>query len=191
MKPTDRYPNTSVISVYQSLWKNMLLVAVGLAWGVGGYFIFTDPSTDWPTKVAGGLLPLIFFQTGALIIAIVTLFQYICRTPYLIIHEDRLEIYDLRKRTYHIVYFADIKGFRLIKINSIKYIAIDYKNLPLIHKLDESSASRQKMMKLNFDITGAAENIAVHNLTIKGKALCDILNQRREAYSDKDIIPEK
>ena len=56
MKPTDRYPNTSVISVYQSLWKNMLLVAVGLAWGVGGYFIFTDPSTDWPTKVAGGLL---------------------------------------------------------------------------------------------------------------------------------------
>ena len=41
MKPTDRYPNTSVISVYQSLWKNMLLVAVGLAWGVGGYFIFT------------------------------------------------------------------------------------------------------------------------------------------------------
>lgn len=190
MKLTDKYSNTSVISVYQSLWKNMLLVVVGLAWGVGGYFIFTDPYTDWPTKVAGGLLPLLLFPTCALIIAIVTLYQYICRTPYLIIHEDRLEIYDLRKRTYHIVNFANVEGFRLIKINSIKYIAIDYKTVPLPHKLDESSTSRQKMMKVNFDITGAAENIAVHNLTMKGTTLCDILNKRRKAYSDKGIIPE-
>lgn len=60
MKLTDNNLNTSEICVYQSLWKGMLLVAVGLAFGVCGYFIFTDPSTDWPTKVFGGILPFLF-----------------------------------------------------------------------------------------------------------------------------------
>ena len=43
MKHTDIKLHQTEIRIYQSLWKNMLLVAVGLAFGVGGYFYLHRP----------------------------------------------------------------------------------------------------------------------------------------------------
>jgi len=60
------------IRIYQSLRKNMLWAILCFVFALGGYFILTDASTSWPTKVLGGGLGIIFFGGGGL-------FQF---TPY-------------------------------------------------------------------------------------------------------------
>ncbi len=92
-------------------------------------------------------------------------------------HEDRLELYIQVKGTYHTIYFTDVKRFRLIKIQSTKLIAVDYKITSLIHKVDKSSASTQRMMTFNFAVSGAIEGLPAENLTMNGKKICDILNE--------------
>lgn len=174
MKLNDK----NAIRIYHSLWKNLLLIIGCLAFTIGGCLIVKNPYTDWPTKVFGGFLSIIFFGGGGILIAVVTLYNRLRQIPFLIIHEGRLELYELRKKTYHTVNFADVKRFRFLKDHSPKMIAIDYLAAPLIHKFDDSSELKQKLMALNFHETGAIENIAVHNLTMKGQKICDILNER-------------
>ncbi len=61
-------------------------------------------------------------------------------------------------------------------------IAVDYKTAPLIHKFDGASDLKQNIMNFNFNEIGAIENIPVHNLTMKGKDICDILNRRLNCW---------
>ena len=164
------------IRIYQSLRKNMLWAILCFVFALGGYFILTDASTSWPTKVLGGVLGMIFFGGGGLFLFLSTLYNRIRQTPLLIIHEDRLELYVQVKGTYHNINFADVKRFRLIKIQSTKLIAVDYKITSLIHKVDKSSASTQRMMTFNFAVSGAIEGFPADNLTMNGKKICDILN---------------
>ncbi|EFA91023.1 hypothetical protein HMPREF0650_1228 [Hoylesella buccalis ATCC 35310] len=165
------------IRIYQSLRKNMLWAILCFVFALGGYFILTDASTSWPTKVLGGVLGMIFFGGGGLFLFLSTLYNRIRQTPLLIIHEDRLELYVQVKGTYHNINFADVKRFRLIKIQSTKLIAVDYKITSLIHKIEKSSASTQRMMTFNFAVSGAIEGFPADNLTMNGKKICDILNE--------------
>lgn len=164
------------IRIYQSLRKNILLAILCFVFASGGYFILTDASTSWPTKVFGGGLGIIFFGGGGLFLILSTVYNRIRQIPLIIIHEDRLELYEQVKGTYHTIYFTDVKRFRLIKIQSIKLIAVDYKVTSLIHKIEESSALTQRIMVLNFDVSGAIEGLPAENLTMNGKKICDILN---------------
>ena len=148
----------------------------------GGYFILTDASTSWPTKVLGGVLGMISFGGSGLFltffnILISTVYNRIRQIPLIIIHEDRLELYIQVKGTYHTIYFTDVKRFRLIKIQSTKLIAVDYKVTSLIHKIEKSSPFTQRMMIFNFDVSGAIESLLADNLTMNGKKICDILNE--------------
>jgi len=61
MKQTNRQTNEAVIRIYQSLWKNMLLGILCLAFAVGGYSIIKDEECNLVTKVLGGWLNVIFF----------------------------------------------------------------------------------------------------------------------------------
>lgn len=164
------------IRIYQSLRKNMLWAILCFVFASGGYFILTDASTSWPTKVFGGVLGMIFFGGGGLFLILSTFYNRIRQTPLLIIHEDRLELYEQVKGTYHTIHFADVERFRLIKIQSTKLIAVDYKVTPLIHKMEKSSAFKQRMMTFNFDVSRAIESLPAENLTMNGKKICDILN---------------
>lgn len=165
------------IRVYQSLWKNMLLVIGCLALVFGGCTIIRI-SDFWVTKVFGGWLCVAFFGCRGLFIFIVTLYNRIHHAPVLTIYENRLEIHEQIKGVNYIVNFADVKGFRLIKVKSVKMIAIDYEPTTLTHKIEEASKVKQQMMIYNLKKTGAIENIAVHNLTMRGKDICDLLNVR-------------
>ncbi|WP_276893063.1 STM3941 family protein [Hallella bergensis] len=165
------------IRIYQSLRKNILLAILCFVFALGGYFILTDASTSWPTKVFGGGLVIIFFGGGGLFLFLSTLYNRIRQIPLLIIHEDRLESYEQVKGTYHTIYFTDVKRFRLIKIQSTKLITVDYKVTPLIHKIEKSSAFTQRIMALNLDVSGAIEGLPAENLTMNGKKICDILNE--------------
>ncbi len=179
MKLTDK---NSEIRIYHSAWKNTLLAVCCLAFAIVGYFIMIDPTTKWPTKVFGGILNMIFFGCGSAFFFVIASYKRIRRIPFLTIYADRLEIYKQRNGGYHTVNYADVKTFRLVKIHSSKMIAVDYKVVPLIHKFEEASDLKQSIMHLSFNETGTIENIPVHNLTMKGKEICDILNHRLENW---------
>jgi phosphoribosylformylglycinamidine synthase len=177
MKQADKTEMTE-IRIYQCLWKNMLWAVGCFAFAAGGYLIVKDIYADWPTKVFGGWLSIIFFGGGGLFLILTTLYNKIRHIPLLIIYEDRLELYEQRKGTYRAIHFADVKRFRLIKIHSTKLIAVDYKVTPLIHKVEESSGFMQRLMAFNFKVSGAIESLPADNLTMKGKEICGILNGR-------------
>lgn len=149
-----------------------------MVFAIGGYLIMTAPSTKWPTKIFGGLLNMIFFGCGSMLFIIMASYKSFRRIPFLIIHENRLEIYKQHDNRYYTINYADVKEFRLINCHSSKMITVDYKTISLIHKFEKSSDFKQRLMAFNFKETGAIENIPVHNLTMKGKEICDLLNSR-------------
>lgn len=136
-----------------------------------------------------GWLSVIFFGGGGLILGVTTLYNAINRIPYLIIYDDRVEQYVQFKAGYNTIYLADIKSFRLIKINSTMQIAIDYKDPYLLKKMKSRSTSGivKKLMAFNFYVTGAIETIYVSNLIMKENDICNLLNERlkRQKISDE------
>lgn len=186
MKPTDNESTKKEIKIYQSLWKNMFLAIGCFAFAVGGCMIIRDYYCNSVTKILGGWCSAIFFGGGGLFLTITTLYNRIRHIPFLIIHEDRLELYKQCKGSYYNIYFTDVRNFRLISLYSSKMIAIDYKNTPLIHKVKESSDFKQNLISYNFKVTGAIENIPAHNLTMKGKEICNLLNICLKRYCKKE-----
>ena len=104
MKQTDK--NIKEIRIYHSLWKNILLTVGCFAFAAGGYFILHDANTSWPTKVFGGIGSMVFFGCGGMLMFMMTLYNITTHIPFLIIHDDRLDIYEQRKRTYRTIYFS-------------------------------------------------------------------------------------
>lgn len=147
---------------------------------IGGIFIISDDDCNVVTKILGGLGSVLFFGTGGLSVLSATIYNRIRHIPFLIIHEDRMEQYVQLKGTFHTVYFRDVERFRLIKVTSTRQIAIDYKPVPIIRKINaqESSNLTKASMVCNFKQTGAIETIAVFNLTMSGKDICNVLNER-------------
>lgn len=182
MKQTDK-TNIKEIRIYHSLWKNMLLTIGCFVFAASGYFILHDANTSWPTKVFVGIGSMIFFGCGGMFVFLMTLYNITTHIPFLIIHDDRLDIYEQRKRTYRTIYFKDVERFRQISIYSNNYIAIDYYAKPLKRKMEEASYLTQRMMKFNVSVSGSIESFPVQNLTMSGKAICNILNNRMKICS--------
>ena len=180
MKQTDK--NIKEIRIYHSLWKNILLTVGCFTFAVGGYFILHDANTSWPTKVFGGIGSMVFFGCGGMLMFMMTLYKTTTHIPFLIIHDDRLDIYEQRKRTYRTIYFKDVERFRLISIYFNNYIAIDYCTKPLMRKMENTSCLTQRMMKFNVSVSGAIESILVQNLTMRGKEICNTLNNRMKIW---------
>lgn len=95
----------------------------------------------------------------------------------LIIYKDKLEFYVLFRGTYYTINFADVERFRVTRIFGSKQITIDYKTSPLANKYEEASSFRQSFLKFNLNVLGAIESIPAEGLTMRGKDICDILNE--------------
>lgn len=168
------------IKIYQSLWKNLLLVICCVIFAIGAIFIIADDSCKIMTKVCGGWLGVIFFGGGRLFICVTTFYNSIRHIPYLILYKDRVEIYVQFKGTYKVVKFEDVKFFRLIKMHHVKYIAIEYKTKYISQKMESPETSNfiKKLMVFNLQLIGSIEAILVSNLTMRGNEICDMLNER-------------
>lgn len=70
------------IKIYQSLWKNLLLVICCVIFAIGAIFIIADDSCKIMTKVCGGWLGVIFFGGGGLFICVTTFYNSIRHIPY-------------------------------------------------------------------------------------------------------------
>ena len=73
------------IKIYQSLWKNLLLVICCVIFAIGAIFIIADDSCKIMTKVCGGWLGVIFFGGGGMFICVTTFYNSIRHIPYLIL----------------------------------------------------------------------------------------------------------
>lgn len=168
------------IKIYQSYWKNLLLILTCMLFTVGGIYIIADESCKLVTKIIGGWLSVIFFGGGGLFLCVTTLYNSIRHIPYLIIYEDRVEQYIQWKATYYRIYFADVQMFRLIKVSHSMQIAVDYKSTHLKKKMKSKATSNiiKKLMTFNFFISGAIETIFVSNLTMKEEDIYRLLNER-------------
>lgn len=168
------------IKIYQSLWKNLLLVICCMFFAIGAIFIIADDSCKIMTKICGGWLGAMFFGGGGLFLCVTTFYNSIRRIPYLIIYKDRVEIYVQLKGIYKVVKFADVKSFRLIKVHHTRYIAVDYKTKYISQKMESPETSNfiKKLMAFSLQLTGSIEAILTLNLTMKGNEICDMLNER-------------
>lgn len=143
----------SEIKIYQSVWKHMLVAIACLGCAIGAWLMVTSTGSSGPAKVAG-CVGVIFFGGGGLLYATTTLYNWMRHIPFFIIYENRVEIYQPFKLTYHTIPLADVKRFRLITINSVKFIAVDYTTASLTHKLAKTSSLKHRMMAFNVEASG-------------------------------------
>lgn len=174
--------NIAETKIYQSIWKNMLLVVACFLFVALACIMIQDDtySIRWPGSKLVGWIGLVFFGVGGIVIFVATVYNRIRHIPLLVIYEDRLELYVQSKGKYQVINFADVSRFRLIKFRSAKMITIDYKNGAIKRKYKESSAFRRWLMDFNFMTVGAMEAIPAHNLTMKGEDLFNLLNKHLE-----------
>jgi hypothetical protein len=164
------------IKIYQSFWKNLLLIMGCILFVVGGGYIISGPSRI-VTRIIGGWLCVVFFGGGGLFLCVTVLLNSVRHIPYLIIYKDRVELYVLLKANYDTIYFADVQRFRLIKIGYSKQVAIDYKATFLSKKIKSSSTILRRLMLFNMQVVGAVESFAISNLTMKGKEIYRLLEE--------------
>ncbi len=179
MKHGDIQMNEMEIRIYHSLWRNMLTVIIGLVCAVVcGWILLCEDCPLW-VKVVSGWMGVIFFGGGGLLMLVALIYNSVHRIPYLIIHEDRLDIWIQTRFRYYTVNFKDVRRFRLQKLGLLpNAIAIDYLSKPFHSKMDKSSGLMRKLMSFNVLMTGAAENISTADLTMNSREICDILNAR-------------
>lgn len=179
MKQSRIQINETGIWIYRSLWKDLLLAICCLAFAAGGCYILKNDDAPFFIKIIAGWLNVIFFGGGGLLLLLSTLYNRFRHIPLLIIYDDRVEQYVLLKRTYQTIKFEDVKGFHLI--NS-KMISVDYKEESLQQKFENSSGFMQRLMSLNLMVAGTVDAISTDNLTMKGKDICNILNERLKRF---------
>lgn len=63
------------IKIYQSLWKNLLLVICCMLFAIGAIFIIADDNCKIITKICGGWLGVMFFGVGGLFICVTTFYN--------------------------------------------------------------------------------------------------------------------
>lgn len=166
------------IRVYQSLWKNLLLATISIAFAFVGVLMLQDVHIDMSKRLIAGWGGIIFFGGCGILIFFGTLYNRIRHIPLLIIYDDRVCMYVQLKGTYQTIMFSDVKRFCLKKYKSTQLITIDYKAKPMRQKMEKSSWLKNSVMALNLKVAGSIEGIPCDNLTMKGNALYELLNKR-------------
>ena len=170
------------IRIYQSLWKNLLLAIISIAFALVGLLMVQDAHiashADMTKRLVAGWGSMIFFGGGGILIFLDTLYNRIRHVPLLIIYEDRVCMYVQLKGAYQTILFSDVKRFRMKKYMSTKMITIDYKAEPMRQKMEKASWLKNNVMALNLKVVGSVEGIPCDNLTMKANALYELLNKR-------------
>lgn len=167
------------IEIYHSIFKTTILFVVAQLFTVPAIYFLFNPDLDFNKKILFWSAILLFGVTALFVLGIAV--YYRCRhIPYLIIYEDRLEIYVHLKRKYKVIPFSDVKNFRIIKIERTKQITIDFKSDLIHNKYQKNSKSKLKsaILAFNYITVGAFETIPVDMLTMKGNDIYRILNDR-------------
>ena len=188
---TQNQSSGSEIKIYDSLWKWMLMFFFSLIFvSIGVFFIYKGKGS---LELYGCI---IFLGAGGIFILAYPLYCRIRKIPFLIIEDDCLAMYVYLKRSYRIIRFEDVKGFRLIKFYLVKnhspqqHITIDYNRKVLSRKIKESETSwfKRILLKMSLSLAGTIDSILVDNLTMKADTILEILNERLSKFKENSKI---
>ena len=161
------------ISVYHSLWKSGLLVAVCFGFAaIGIYILIASPESS---RIMAGL-GVLFFGIGGLFVLWLMLKERITHAPYYIITDKSL-IMNSGLKPFE-VHFADVECFFLTKVGTTKMIGIQYKRDVELQKFEDASKAGRIVRRFNKSVAGSHEAFPAYDLTIKPSDLCEILNER-------------
>lgn len=161
------------ISVYHSLWKGGLTVAIQFGFAALGVYAFTH--THGFHRILAWLWTLTFTIAGILRLWLF-LKERITRTPYYLITDDRIIVTPLTKK--YEIHFADVQRFFLTKAGHQTMVGIEFIEDVELQKLEETGKAERAARRLNKKIIGSQEAISADALDIKPNDLCDILNER-------------
>ena len=159
------------IKIYHSIWKNLILVAICLAFVVPGVLQLLDGKNSFLVWAS-----TLFFGIGGLFMLYIILRQRITNKPYYVITDECISMDSGMKKWE--VRFADVEEFYLINVMSSKQIAIKYKKDVELQKMNEASSAGRTVRKFNEKIAGTQESLPADGFTIKPQQLCDLLNSK-------------
>lgn len=183
---SDEQRNGEKIKIYQSIWKILPLAVGGLLIGLLCTILTKSDNPDSTGRLMGWF-GVIFGIGGGAIILLGPILHRLLHTPYIIIHNDRIDFYQPSKYTYQTIYFNDVKMFHVSKVSSAEYIAVDYKSEAMKQEREKASDIKRKLMNINFRITGSIANINATKMTIKAEDICSILNNRLKGFRENAI----
>ena len=165
------------ISVYHSLWKSGLLVAVCFGFAaIGIFMLIASPESNRMMAWSG----ILFFGIGGLFVLWLMLKERITHTPYYLITDKSLIMNSGFKPSE--VHFADVEYFFLTKVGTArgktKMIGIQYKRDVELQKFEDASKAGRVVRRFNKSVAGSHEAFPAYDLTIKPSDLCEILNER-------------
>lgn len=151
------------IKIYHSLWKQLLIVAVCLAFAIGGAFI----------QGAIGWLCIIFFGGGSIALLYFNILrERLNDTPYLIINDKSIVFTQGKGEKLH---FTDVDHFELLSNGTSKMIGIYYKGGV---RPNSGLTSRFFQQFVKDVASGAQGGILADGLSVSSEQLLDLLNER-------------
>ena len=163
------------IKIYHSVWKNAITIIACLAMAGLGIFVgLRKGGLPWIVWMA-----IVFFALGGLFMAYMVVKEKIAHQPYLIITDEYVRMnrgkgYDIR--------YADVDAFFMTRVWSAKMIGIAYRKEIEARKMEEAKNAGRAVRRFNTKIAGTPEAIPANDLTMKPKAIIEILNERLIAY---------
>ena len=166
------------IKIYHSVWKNAItIIACLVIAGLGIFVGLRKGGMPWIVWMA-----IVIFAFGGFFMAYMVVKEKIAHQPYLIITDEYVRMnsgkgWEIR--------YADVDAFFWTKVWSAKMIGITYKKEIEARKMKEAKDVGRAVRRFNTKIAGTPEAIPANDLTMKPKAIIEILNERLIA-SNKD-----
>ena len=159
------------IKIYHSIWKNLIVVAMCLAFVVLGVLQLLNGRNSFLVWVG-----TLFFGIGGLFMLYIILRQRITNKPFYVITDECIYMDSGMKKWE--VRFADVEEFYLFNVMSSKQIGIKYKKEVELQKMNEANSAGRTVRKINEKIAGSQESLPADDFTIKPQQLCDLLNMK-------------
>ena len=161
------------IKIYSSLWRMMLLILACLLFVLGGIYVLHMHRNMFHLVV--GWSSIVFFGCGGIVLLWSFLKERLFDQPHLTINDEGISYRGMK--TWH-VRFADVASFEVRKLGDNNFVAINYKPVVELQKMENASILGRLFRSMNKHLINAQESISVVDISMKAGELCDILNQR-------------
>ena len=151
----------------------MLLILACILFVLGGIFILHMHRNVFHLVV--GWLTILFFGCCGIMLLFSFLKERLFGQAHLIINDEELTY--RRFRTIH-VRFADVASFEVRKLGDNNFVAINYKPVVELQKMENASIFGRLFRSMNKRLIDAQESISVVGINIKADELCHLLNER-------------
>ncbi|MBR0502045.1 MAG: hypothetical protein IJJ77_02245 [Paludibacteraceae bacterium] len=168
------------IRIYQSHLRMILMTLGCFAFAASGLFFLYRRYNISHYDTIMLWLGVVFFGVGGLVLLYNTFRRILSAEPFMTITAERVTYHGIRS---FVVNFADVKSFTLKKVNHQKLIAIHYKPNVELHKMNESGVISRILRSFNKQAINAQEVLSTVGSNMKAQELCDLLNERLEAYN--------